>query len=574
MKYADLLNVKVTPQNEAVLGKAQVQNSAGGYVFAVSDWTRLDRFLILGSEGNTYYSTAQKLTKENATATLNCIKADGVAVVNKVVDISLTGRAPKNDPAIFVLALASAFGDVDTKHAVRAALSKVCRTGTHLFQFTSACKSLRGWGSGLKRAVSEWYTTKSVDDLAYQLVKYQQRGGWTHRDVLRLTHPKTNSRQLQSVLRWASHGVDKTGPMEVVRGTKPNCVARSYMGVPEFPSFIEGFERLKKATTTEEVVGLLAKYRLPRECVPTQFLTECAVWDELLHTMPLTAMVRNLGNMTKIGLLTPLSAATSYIANVLGDEEKLKRARLHPLAALVALKTYGSGKGVKGSSTWQPVQQLVTALDTAFYKSFSSVVPTGKRWLIAIDCSASMTWSDVAGMTGINPRIAAAALSLVTANIEPSHHIIGFTDAGYAYPGSVGSGRGVSELKIHTKQRLDDVISTIEAVRAGGTDCALPMMYAKDRKLDVDMFVTITDNETWAGNIQPFQALQQYRQSSGINAKSAIIGMTATGFSLADPADAGMLDFVGFDTAVPQLLADFAGYTQTPNFNGDCGNED
>ena len=33
----------------------------------------------------------------------------------------------------------------------------------------------------------------------------------------------------------------------------------------------------------------------------------------------------------------------------------------------------------------------------------------------------------------------------------------------------------------------------------GGTDCAQPMLYAKRKQLDVDVFIVYTDNETWAG---------------------------------------------------------------------------
>ena len=34
--------------------------------------------------------------------------------------------------------------------------------------------------------------------------------------------------------------------------------------------------------------------------------------------------------------------------------------------------------------------------------------------------------------------------------------------------------------------------------------------------------------------------------------------MVSNGFTIADPADAGMLDVVGFDMATPRLIADFA----------------
>jgi len=44
----------------------------------------------------------------------------------------------------------------------------------------------------------------------------------------------------------------------------------------------------------------------------------------------------------------------------------------------------------------------------------------------------------------------------------------------------------------------------------------------------------------------------------GIGAKLIVVGMVSSGFSIADPDGAGMLDVVGFDTAVPQLMSHFA----------------
>jgi 60 kDa SS-A/Ro ribonucleoprotein len=36
-----------------------------------------------------------------------------------------------------------------------------------------------------------------------------------------------------------------------------------------------------------------------------------------------------------------------------------------------------------------------------------------------------------------------------------------------------------------------------------------------------------------------------------------VVAMASNGFSIADPDDAGMMDVVGFDGAVPQLMSDF-----------------
>lgn len=46
----------------------------------------------------------------------------------------------------------------------------------------------------------------------------------------------------------------------------------------------------------------------------------------------------------------------------------------------------------------------------------------------------------------------------------------------------------------------------------GGTDCALPMIYAKQKKLKIDVFIVYTDSETWFGKIHPTEALKQYRR--------------------------------------------------------------
>ena len=80
-----------------------VHNSAGGVVFAVDDFDRLRRFLVLGSEGGSYYASERKLTLDNANAVKRCIAADGQHVIDEVLRAS-RGIAPRNGPSLFVLA--------------------------------------------------------------------------------------------------------------------------------------------------------------------------------------------------------------------------------------------------------------------------------------------------------------------------------------------------------------------------------------------------------------------------------------------------------------------------------------
>jgi 60 kDa SS-A/Ro ribonucleoprotein len=191
------------------------------------------------------------------------------------------------------------------------------------------------------------------------------------------------------------------------------------------------------------------------------------------------------------------------------------------------------------------VQRVVDALDAAFYTAFKSVEPTGKRWLLALDVSGSMSMGQVAGVPGLTPRVASAAMALVTAATEPAHEFLGFCDE-------------LVRLRISPRQRLDDVVKATDNLPFGGTDCALPMVWATKHRVAVDVFAIYTDGETWYGDIHPAQALNEYRERMGIPARLVVVGMVANRFTIADPEDAGMLDVVGFDTATPPLIADFA----------------
>ena len=66
------------PPNGAVAFVTRaLDNSVRLHYNAVDDWTRLDRFLVLGSEKSTYYVQARELTRRNAEAVLRCIGNDG-----------------------------------------------------------------------------------------------------------------------------------------------------------------------------------------------------------------------------------------------------------------------------------------------------------------------------------------------------------------------------------------------------------------------------------------------------------------------------------------------------------------
>lgn len=559
--YNKRVNKTVTKQGQRTPGIAEVKNQAGGFTFAASDWDKLDRFLVLGNEGGSYYAGEKKMTRESAKTIERLIKADGLRVVRRIVEISDSGRAPKNDPALFALALCAAADNEFTRKAALAALPKVARISTHLFHFLEFVKGFRGWGRALKTAVQNWYQTKPAHKVAFQAVKYKGRDGWTHKDVLRLAKPVPVTPAHSAVYKYMTTG-------ELMR----------LDGVNDQLRVIEGHLKAHKAKNVREIVSLIGEYRLPREAIPTEYLTKPDVWSAMLPGMPATAMIRNLGNMTKSGLITPLSDAENMVVTKLGDAEWLQKSRVHPIQVLTALLTYSAGRSVRGKGVWSPSQQIVDALDAAFYSTFKFVEPSGGRWGLFLDVSGSMSGPDVAGVPGLSPFKAEAALALVTANVERQVVMKAFSDGSrgggwfggrqrsnaphWTMRGSSnmwGRGSVLCDLDISKRMRLDTVMKNMAGMSFGGTDCAAPMVWAKEQNIPIDTFVVYTDSETWAGNIKPHQALRDYRQKMGINAKLIVVGMVSNGFTIADPNDPGMLDVVGFDSSTPQLMSTFAG---------------
>ena len=320
--YSKILSGKNIPQTMP-LNERQVRNAAGGYAYSVSDRDQLDRFLILGSTGGNFYFQEYELAKQNVDAVVRCIQVDGVEVVQRTVEISKAGRAVRNDPAIFTLALVLKHGNEPARQAAAGAIADVCRTGTHILMLAAEVEGIgKGWGRALKRGVGRWFLDRNEDAVAYQALKYGQRNGWSLRDLLRLAHPKASDNAVfQHILKGGPCGHPQIDAAESLKGLDAKAAA-----------------------------NVIAANRLPREAVPTELLTSPEIWEALLGSMPLTALVRNLGKLTQVGLLVAGSDAERKVLAALADLERLRKARVHPLALLVALAVYRSGRESKAPS--------------------------------------------------------------------------------------------------------------------------------------------------------------------------------------------------------------------------------
>lgn len=520
-----------TPQTERADNR-QKRNNAGGYSFVANDATRFRRFLITGTNGGTYYVSEKKLTKDAVKFVVDYIADNGVAAVNEAVKVSDQALAPSNNQALFVIAVALNSDDADTKRAAKEAVIKVARTGTHLFTLCEYLKNTGGWGSAKTKAIAAWYTTRDDEALSYQVAKYRQRDGWTHRDVLRLAHPKGISKDIS---RFILNGeVTETAPV-----------------------ILRDFERLSTVASADEAVEAIRDAEVVAwEFLPTGVLKDKKVWRELADGghLPLGAMIRNISRLGKNGAfednfhegkLQVISGDefTDIVVNALTNEKKIKRSRIHPMDFLKTIAVIGDGsEGVP--------HEVITALHTGYEMSFVNVKDIDASALIGMDVSGSMSslvndprggWAWWGDQGGLSCAKAGASLIQVIMEAMRKTRVMAFSHR-------------FLELPITKQMSLNEVHRKVQGLNFGSTDCALPMQYALKKGLEVDAFFVITDNETWYGDQHPFEALKEYRNKVNPKARLFVIALSGTEFTIADPDDPLSYDIAGFDSSMMKIV--------------------
>jgi 60 kDa SS-A/Ro ribonucleoprotein len=537
-----------TPQSQPLRGRAQVQNAAGGYVFEKSAWTKLEDFLILGTAGGTYYTTEDTLTTTNVDWLIDAIAEDGPRVVALVTDISTARppRAPKPRACLFALAAAAAIGDAETKQAVKAVFPRVVRTTDHLAQFFGYWKNLAGKpvagrgtspviGRAMRSAFASWFDAGDVHDVAFRALKARQRvtpsgENMALRDIIRIAHPAGRTDQHRALIGWLAGRVDDEHARELL---------------PDLDSFLAA----QAVTTPREAVEVIRQRRVPWEFLPSAVLSDKTVWDELAATIGLTALIRNLARMTRIGSIVPFGPTTDLVVRRITSPDGLAGARIHPMDAYLALKVYGSGRSQpaprKPANTWIPVGAVTDALEAAYEVSFGTVEPSGRRLLVAVDSSGSMTHGVVtAGGSPLGRAYEVAnAMAAMLARIDGKNvHVIDVDTT-------------VHRSKVTAATNLRELANWRPS--GGGTDMGASLRWARQQSLAVDGVVILTDNETWAGRSHPDEELAAYRQTVNPDVRVIVVSMTAAGYGIADPASENVLQVAGLDASLPMLIGGF-----------------
>ena len=554
-----------------------VENNAGGQSFQVSREQMFLRFLILGSDKPQYYAYQggeQQSNLEHLTNILMMIDSGmGLEMVKTMINVSVNARAPKQTYTFIALALCSLNNDLTLKTTANEAVLKICRIPTHLFEYIDLREKISlkmnkttGWGKAHRRIIGRWYNEHKGSnelELIRSCTKYTNRHGYTHKDSLRLCHSVPNSDARKIIYSYLAKGFEES--QKVSKKITENSLSKeSLLKIAEVLDHIIAVEEAKSLKPNEhsKMCELIMKHRLVREHIPSDLLNSKEVWIELLKNMPLNALVRSLSKIGSLGITNDEEQCMKIVDKIC-DKETIEGSKIHPIQLLSAHTIYSRGYGEKGSLSWSQNDKIVKALDQAFELSFKNVIPSNKRILNAIDVSGSMTvqCNGGSGMP-ITCHQGAAVMALMMARVEPFCHSVSFTvnqqmnEQGYY---NYGRTPDLTELPLRKETTLDEAFKMTQKSNFGMTDCAMPMIYALEKRMEIDTFIVYTDSETYFGKIHPFEALKKYRKEMNLPySKLVVVGMQSNGFTIADPNDPGMLDVVGFDSATPEIITTFS----------------
>ena len=570
----------------------QTEKVNESFVYKLSLKDYIMRLLVLGTSVNKYNQRSKPMASDDIKYVQEQIKAgNGEEILAIVQEVYASSRAPKLDNTLLLLAHLSRTENLQLKTQSLQVLEQF-RTISHLYSWKNFHASIvnpvsgektKGFGRAVKRGLNNWvlsYRSRAMD-LAYQITKYQAREGWSFKNILKCTHVSTKTgddrvfekatkprknpnknnvppTEIDLVLRYA---VDGFAAMETLaKKWGLDKVAAVY-------TYLQAVHMAKHCTIDqkEALIEMIYTHKLTREQVPTWGLANTEVLTALLinrkktrMTMPLTALLRNLGNMTNYAVFDD-AEIVEVLTNHLVAVNTINYSHIHPVTVLTAWFTYRSGAGMKGHNTWSPLPKITSALEEMFYKSFKNVEPTDARICFLIDCSGSMQSPSLCD--GVSNAEAAALLAMIFARSEtsdkksPNHAFYLFTANNYECSRKTGL-TDVSDV-IDASASLPTVLEAVQRSDWGSTDISMGILEALKFKRKYDAFVVITDNDVNSG-IKPDEAMRQYRVGLKLpTTKLIVVATQACDYTIANPLDPFMMDMCGFDSHGPKILQDF-----------------
>ena len=499
-----------------------VQNHEGAYSFKVDDLMRLRRWLLLGSEGGSFYQTEEELTLENVQTLEKFIEENSKEVL-KVVEEHVDNRwYIRPYYCMFAAVLLTSDRNREVKNDAYRILNKLATTPFNLFRLLNYFKQTRGFGHSVRKFVQGWYLSKDKHTLYYQTLKYRSRDGWTHRDALLQGHVKPFTDWQQELFHFLA---------ELAKGKA------KLTDVPPNDNFAIGLKKLYElpenfwtGRSFSEVIDIVTKYRLTWDVIPTEYLNSKELWRELYknNLVPAQATLRQLPRLAALGVPSDL-----YIPVL---EENADKFSFYEVLRAYGVYRTGKSRNISFTPIGKVEHSLKRILSSKFDNDSEVKLNVESGIVIGVDVSASMTWHH--GDIGLTPANLAQIFGSYLARVLPKAKYVEFdTDIRRTSP----------------HKTFDDALNA--RANGGGTDTSLPFRYAASNGY-YDAVVILTDSETWAGQEHAIEIIDRDLIPRNERFKAVNVPFESNPYSTL-PNDPRFLEVVGPVPELDKIILEF-----------------
>ncbi|XP_022201167.2 60 kDa SS-A/Ro ribonucleoprotein [Nilaparvata lugens] len=558
---------------------------------AASPEVRLKRFLHYGSELPVYNASRGLLTftDKSCPSIPTLIEAGKDKEVGlQIVKAHSDGYAVRREALLYAMAICALNKKSDTlREMIYNGVKTVCAKAEDLFLFFVYLQELNNnklnSGKGLRRLISDWYLKRDVMEFAEIVSKKRGYFHWSHVDLMKIAHIKTDDPAKQVVIAYAfKNGNNIKELKEKYKGVKEAAPVLQYLKVASEVRYSKDPKTVSRAIEANS----LSLGHLPQHTKEILYSEE--VWCSLLTGMPLEEMLDNLQYVSRHQMLRAVPRGQSKLltrryCDALGNTKTLAESNVHPARILIERSTYqliakekiGLAAKLKHSAVVRkpppPNEEIIEELGKLMDSAFKLLVPTGQRYVVGLDARILMFARRCWKNRYVNCADAAAllALSLVRCEREVTVGLYGGSQAPFK-PVQLGTNESLDSLLAKMKAYQTDDASILAAMLAGGAAAAgaetggakVPLAsqmleWAETEGVVADVFVAIGESQLTTVNLNC--QINKYRNAvNAPNAKLVHVHLNGPAKVADKSRGNGLLAIHGFDKNVPRVIEAFA----------------
>jgi len=418
-----------------------VTNNAGGAAFAMTAEQQLAQYVVTGTFGSTFYTSA-KADLERV------VKLAQEARPEFVAKLAVYGRekAYMKDAPAFMLAVLS----VTDPALFAKAFPRVVDNAKMLRNFVEAVRSglagRRSLGSGPQARVAEWLNDASVR----QLINGAVGNDPSLADVIKLARPK-------------AQGAEREALFGYLIGKPVNAAA--------LPKEVNELEAFKQAPSGAKVPNV--DFRLV-----DHYLTD-AQWSDVAHTAGWQMTRMNLNSFLRHGVFKDRSMVT-LVADRLRTRGLIESAKVMPYQLLAAYR----------HSAPDLPREIADALHDALDIALANVPQFEGRVAVCPDVSGSMkdpvTGKGTEQASKVRCIDVAALVAAAVLAKNPDAIVLPF------------EGEVVDGLKLSSRDSVLTNAEKLASVGGGSTAVSRPLIRLLETGERVDTVIYVSDYESWA----------------------------------------------------------------------------